>query len=111
MAASPDQLSSSVTAGPTMAVNELLVSLASNPYFSAGAGLFGVGSLAAVGRTLGQASVAAFKRHYVTRLEVPCNDKSYHWLLDWVAREAAATSPGLGPPIPPMDWGWLPPPP
>ena len=78
-----------------MAVSELLISLASNPYFSAGAGLFGVGSLAAVGRALGQVSVAAFKRHYVTRLEVPCNDKSYHWLLDWVSREAARTSQQL----------------
>ena len=78
-----------------MAVSEILVSLASNPYFSAGAGLFGVGSLAAVGRTLGQISLAALKRRYVTSLEVPCNDKSYHWLLDWVSREAARTSQQL----------------
>ena len=57
--------------------------------------MFGVGSLAALGRTLGQISVAAFKRHYVTRLEVPCNDKSYHWLLDWVSREVATTAQQL----------------
>ena len=75
-----------------MAVSEMLMSLATNPYFSAGAGLFGVGTLAAVGRTLGTISVSAFKKHYVTSLEVPCNDKSYHWVLDWVSREAGRTS-------------------
>ena len=52
-----------------MTLTEILMSLASNPYFSAGAGLFGVGTLAAVGRSLGQISVAAVKRHYVTTLE------------------------------------------
>ena len=35
-----------------MAVTEMILSLASNPYFSAGAGLFGVGSVAAAGRIL-----------------------------------------------------------
>ena len=75
-----------------MALTEMLVSLASNPYFSAGAGLFGVGAVAAVGRTLGKISVAGLKKHCVTSLEVPCNDKSYHWVLDWVSREAGRTS-------------------
>jgi len=71
---------------------ELLTSLASNPYFSAGFGLFGVGTLATAGRALGVLGVAALRRHWVTTVEVPCNDKAYSWLLEWVAREAAKSS-------------------
>ena len=97
-----------------MALTELVTSLASNPYFSAGFGLFGVGSAAAVGRSLAKISVAAFRRHYITTLQVPCNDKvvhspfifrhliivimsyqAYHWLLDWISREAGQTSQHL----------------
>ena len=58
-----------------MALTEIVMSLASNPYFSAGFGLFGVGSAAAAGRALTQVAVAAFKREYVTTLQVPGNDK------------------------------------
>ena len=58
-----------------MAVSEIVMPLASNPYFSAGFGLFGVGSAAAAGRALTQVAVAAFKREYVTTLQVPGNDK------------------------------------
>ena len=78
-----------------MALSEMIMSLASNPYFSAGFGLFGVGSVAAVGRAAAKLSAAAFRRSYITTLQVPCNDKAYHWLLDWVSREAAGTSQHL----------------
>ena len=93
-----------------MALAELVTSLASNPYFSAGFGLFGVGSAAAVGRSLVKISAAVFRRHYITTLQVPCNDKvtpssgnislsiiveAYHWLLDWISREAGQTSQHL----------------
>jgi len=71
---------------------EFLASLASNPYFSAGFGLFGVGTVATAGRALGVVGVAALRRHWVTTVEVPCNDKAYSWLLEWVAREAAHAS-------------------
>ena len=53
-----------------MALTEMFLSLASNPYFSAGFGLFGVGSAAAVGRAAAKVSVAAFKRNYITTLQV-----------------------------------------
>ena len=48
----------------------MLMSLASNPYFSAGFGLFGVGSVAAVGRAAAKLSAAAFRRSYITTLQV-----------------------------------------
>jgi len=75
-----------------MAVTEMILSLASNPYFSAGAGLFGVGSVAAAGRILAKISLSAFRRRYITTLQVPCNDKSYSWLLDWISREAGGST-------------------
>ena len=44
-----------------MALTEMMLSLASNPYFSAGFGLFGVGSAAAVGRAMAKVSMASFR--------------------------------------------------
>ena len=52
------------------AVSELLASLAANPYFSAGFGLFGLGGLAAAGRIAGKVAVAAGKRRLLTTLQV-----------------------------------------
>ena len=56
-----------------MALSEMFMSLASNPYFSAGFGLFGVGSAAAVGRAVAKVSVSAFRRKYITTLQVTCS--------------------------------------
>ena len=53
-----------------MAMTEMIMSLASNPYFSAGFGLFGVGTAAAVGRAVAKVSVSAFRRKYITTLQV-----------------------------------------
>ena len=68
-----------------MAVAEIVTALAANPYFrylgdpapapsfpplSAGFGLFGVGSLAAVGRAGVVLGAAAFRRHWVTSMQV-----------------------------------------
>ena len=74
------------------------------------------------GRALGVVGLAALKRHWVTTVEVinfmmmitmimvrmarkvmvmmvtmmmvqvPCNDKAYSWLLEWISREAAKSS-------------------
>jgi len=44
-----------------MALTEMLTSLASNPYFSAGFGLFGVGTVAAVGRAAALVAKEGFK--------------------------------------------------
>ena len=78
-----------------MALTEMLTSLASNPYFSAGFGLFGVGTVAAVGRAGALVAKEGFKRHMITTIQVPCNDKAYHWVLDWISREASKSSQHL----------------
>ncbi|XP_071543491.1 mitochondrial chaperone BCS1 isoform X2 [Panulirus ornatus] len=72
-----------------MAIQDLISSLADNPYFSAGFGLFGVGAGAAVLRKSYMLGMILFRRHYMTTLEVPCRDKSYHWLLQWITLKGA----------------------
>ncbi|XP_023330537.1 mitochondrial chaperone BCS1 isoform X2 [Eurytemora carolleeae] len=75
-----------------MALAEVAVTLAQNPYFSAGIGLFGVGTAAALGRGLLQLSLALGRRHLVCSVQVPCNDKAYTWFLDWLGKEAGTTA-------------------
>ncbi|XP_037076196.1 mitochondrial chaperone BCS1-like [Pollicipes pollicipes] len=67
----------------------LISSLSDNPYFGAGFGLFGVGAGAALLRKGSQVGMILFRRHYMMTLEVPCRDKSYQWLLQWMTNKAA----------------------
>lgn len=64
-------------------------SLSENPYFGAGFGLFGVGAGAAILRKGMQMGMIFFRRHYMITLEVPCRDKSYQWLLQWITHKGA----------------------
>ena len=36
-----------------------------------------------------QASLILFRRHFMITLEVPCRDKSYQWLLQWITQKGA----------------------
>ncbi|XP_073971549.1 mitochondrial chaperone BCS1 isoform X2 [Rhodnius prolixus] len=36
-----------------------------------------------------QASLVLFRRHYMITMEVPCRDKSYQWLLQWITIRGA----------------------
>lgn len=72
-----------------MPLAELLGSLGDNPYFSAGAGLFGVGAGAALLRRASQGVAILIRRHCMITLEVPCRDKSYQWLLRWLTEKQA----------------------
>lgn len=72
-------------------MTDYLSQLGTNPYFGAGFGLFGVGAAAAALRKGMQWGMVLFRRHYMITLEVPCRDKSYQWLLQWITRYARHT--------------------
>ncbi|XP_059487756.1 mitochondrial chaperone BCS1 [Neocloeon triangulifer] len=72
-----------------MPISEIISGLSDNPYFGAGFGLFGLGAGAALLRRAAQGASLLFRRHYMITLEVPCKDKSYQWLLQWITHKGA----------------------
>lgn len=44
---------------------------------------------AAALRRSAQAGLILFRRHFMITLEVPCRDKSYQWLLQWITQKGA----------------------
>ncbi|CAK9832094.1 Mitochondrial chaperone BCS1 [Anthophora retusa] len=72
-----------------MTLIDYVQTLSDNPYFGAGFGLFGLGAGAALLRKGMQAGMIFFRRHYMITLEVPCRDKSYQWLLQWITHKGA----------------------
>ncbi|XP_035782473.1 mitochondrial chaperone BCS1 [Anopheles aquasalis] len=72
-----------------MTLSDYIGALSENPYFGAGFGLFGVGAGAAMLRKGVQGAMILFRRHYMITLEVPCRDKSYQWLLQWITQKGA----------------------
>lgn len=72
-----------------MTFTDFIASLSDNPYFGAGFGLVGIGAGAAILRRSLQGALILFRRHYMITLEVPCRDKSYQWLLQWMTVKGA----------------------
>ena len=69
-----------------MGFTELVSSLADNPYFGAGFGLFGIGAMATISKKGSQLGWSLFQRQYMTTVEITCKDKSYFWMLQWMTR-------------------------
>jgi len=74
-----------------MPLSEFLQSLASNPYFSAGFGLVGVGSGLALLRTSWKQGLVLARRQLLVTLEIPSKDKSYNWVLQWISAQSKQT--------------------
>lgn len=71
-----------------MPMGDLLASLSSNPYFGAGFGLVGVGAGLAILRKSFILTTVVAKKAFTITLEVPCRDRSYSWLLQWINKNA-----------------------
>lgn len=67
-----------------MVLPEIVAQLASNPYFSAGFGLIGVGTGIAGLRVMTKHWMTIASRQMFISLEIPSKDKSYQWMLDWI---------------------------
>ncbi|KAI9189159.1 Complex III assembly protein translocase and chaperone [Blastocladiella emersonii ATCC 22665] len=68
-----------------MVMESLVETLTSNPYFSAGFGLFGLGTAAAIARQSAIHGLALARRRMLVTLEIPSKDKSYAWVLHWLS--------------------------
>lgn len=74
---------------PTKAENGLWDSITSNPYFSAGFGLIGVGAGLTVLRQGLNLGTSLLRRRLLVTLEIPSKDKSYLWFLQWMSQQSA----------------------
>ncbi|RUP51111.1 BCS1 N terminal-domain-containing protein [Jimgerdemannia flammicorona] len=66
-----------------------IASVTANPFFSAGAGLIGVGAGLALLRQALNIGTTALRRRVLVSLEIPSKDKSYLWFLQWMSQQPA----------------------
>jgi chaperone BCS1 len=66
----------------------LFASVTSNPLFSAGFGLIGVGAALSILRKGSVLGASALRRKLLVTLEIPSKDKSYLWFLQWMSQQA-----------------------
>lgn len=65
--------------------------LSDNPYFSAGAGLLGVGAALAVLRQGALRGLFLLQRRYLTTVEITSRDPAYQWTTQWLAHQALSS--------------------
>ncbi|VDL27980.1 unnamed protein product [Hymenolepis diminuta] len=65
-----------------------------NPYFSAGAGLFGVGMGVALLRRCGQIASVVLRRNLTLTMEIASHDTSYQWVMHWLSKRARSSQGG-----------------
>ncbi|VDM18607.1 unnamed protein product [Hydatigera taeniaeformis] len=65
--------------------------LNNNPYFSAGAGLFGMGIGVALLRRCGQVVSVLLRRNLTLTMEIASYDTSYQWVMHWLSKRAFCT--------------------
>ncbi|KAF7721178.1 Complex III assembly protein translocase and chaperone [Apophysomyces ossiformis] len=73
---------------PSAEKNGLFDNITSNPYFSAGFGLLGVGFGLTVLKTGLNTGASLLRRRLLVTLEIPSKDKSYLWFLQWMSQHA-----------------------
>jgi chaperone BCS1 len=74
---------------PTATKGGIWESITSNPYFSAGFGLIGVGAGLTVLRQGLNLGTSLLRRRLLVTLEIPSKDKSYLWFLQWMSQQSA----------------------
>ncbi|KXT01837.1 hypothetical protein AC579_9405 [Pseudocercospora musae] len=61
--------------------------LLSNPFFTAGFGLAGLGAAARYGSRALSSAASLIKHRMLVDVEITRHDKSYPWILDWMTRQ------------------------
>ena len=64
--------------------------LTENPYFSAGAGLIGVGTGLALLKQAALRYAYVVQRQFLVSLDIPNRDKSYQWVLHWLTQQTTS---------------------
>eukprot|EP01061_Rhynchopus_euleeides_P000211 TRINITY_DN1015_c2_g1_i1.p1 TRINITY_DN1015_c2_g1~~TRINITY_DN1015_c2_g1_i1.p1 ORF type:complete len:435 (+),score=114.36 TRINITY_DN1015_c2_g1_i1:88-1305(+) len=63
----------------------LWATVQSNPYFHAGAGLYGLGAVAMTGRVAMRGVKEYTRRRYLASVEMTNRDPGYRWVMEWLA--------------------------
>ncbi|KAI8374100.1 BCS1 N terminal-domain-containing protein [Choanephora cucurbitarum] len=85
---SDDILNDSAASTKQPEKQSLLSNVTSNPMFSAGFGLIGVGAGLTLLRRGAVLGASALRRRLLVTLEIPSKDKSYFWFLQWMSQNA-----------------------
>lgn len=70
--------------------------LIGNPYFTAGAGLFGMGAAMGLLRSSAASLEVVARRQLLMSLEIPSKDYSYQWVMQWLVSRGVHGSKHLG---------------